>query len=252
MGIPLILAVIYFGGVLYAGAVAVALGIAALEFQHMRHPWLAPVAVLSAVIVAGIAVGARGGRGIWLAWLAGALVVAPLAALAQAEDDARREDVVWTLAAVTYAGFLGGFLVLLRDADNGRSWVFLAVLATFATDTAAYFTGRAIGKRPLAPAISPKKTFEGFVGGCIGGAIAVVALHAVFNLGTTPGQVALLALTLPIAAAAGDLVESAIKRIAGVKDASELIPGHGGVMDRLDSVLFVAPLVYLFVIWSAG
>lgn len=137
--------------------------------------------------------------------------------------------------------------MLLRDLDDGRAWTYLAVLATFATDTGAFFVGRAIGRHALAPRISPKKTVEGFVGGLAAGYAAVVVLHLAFDLDGNAAALAVLALLLPLAATIGDLVESAIKRATRIKDASHLIPGHGGVLDRLDSVFFTATLTYLFV-----
>ncbi len=249
VGIPVILLLIYTGGHVYVAAVAMALGVATLEFQHARRPWLDPVCVLSAALTAGIAVGAHTGRYEWWAWLVAAAVLAPLAALARPIGEPLVEDALWTLGGVTYVGFLGGSMVLLRDIDDGRTWVYLAVLSTFAVDTAAYFTGRAIGRHKLAPRISPKKTIEGFVGGCAFGFAAVVALNYAFDLGVEPAKIVPLALALPLAAAAGDLVESAMKRAMHIKDASELIPGHGGVLDRLDSILFTVALVYLYTQW---
>jgi phosphatidate cytidylyltransferase len=196
-------------------------------------------------------VGARASTGVWAAWLVAAAVIAPLAAMARPTDgDVRLEDALWTLAGVTYVGFLGSFIVLLRYIDfDGRSWVYLTVLSTFAVDTGSYFTGRAIGRHKLAPRISPKKTVEGLVGGYMAGFGAVVLLGYLFDLGVAPAKMSLLGLLLPGVAAVGDLAESAIKRLAGIKDASELIPGHGGVLDRLDSILFTFALVYLFTQW---
>jgi phosphatidate cytidylyltransferase len=247
VGIPLILWLIYFGGVAYVAAVAFALAIASLEYSHMRREWLDPVSLLTAFIVAGICAGAYAGRYEWLAWLGAALVIPPLAAAATAEDGEQSADAMWTLGGVTYVGFLGGFIVLLRFIDfDARAWVYLALLGTFAVDTAAYFVGRAFGKHALAPRISPKKTVEGFAGGWLFGAAAVIGLNYALDIQAPPGQIALLAVGLPVVAAAGDLAESAIKRVMGVKDASELIPGHGGILDRLDSVLFTFALVYLF------
>jgi len=110
----------------------------------------------------------------------------------------------------------------------------------------AYFVGRAIGHRPLAPVISPKKTVEGFLGGYIAGFAVVVGLNYIMDLGVPAAQIVLLALLLPPVATVGDLAESAVKRAVGIKDASELIPGHGGFLDRLDSILFVFAAVYFF------
>jgi len=250
VGVPVILLLIYAGGTWYTAAVAAALAIAAVEFQHARRDWLDPVCILTGALVAGIAVGARASTGVWASWLIGAAVLAPLAAMARPTDSDVRIDALWALAGVTYVGFLGSFMVLLRYIDfDGRSWVYLTVLSTFAVDTGSYFTGRAIGRHKLAPRISPKKTVEGLVGGYMAGFAAVVLLGYLFDLGVAPAKMSLLGLLLPGVAAVGDLAESAIKRLAGIKDASELIPGHGGVLDRLDSILFTFALVYLFTQW---
>lgn len=250
IGVPVIFLLIYLGGVWYVAAVAVALAIASAEYQHMRRPWLDPVCALAALVTAGIAVGAHDSRAVWLAWLGAALVLMPLAAVLRPAEGDLAIDVFWTLGGVTYVGFLGGFIVLLRDLDvDGRSWVYLTVLSTFAVDTGSFFVGRAIGHHPLAPAISPHKTIEGFLGGYATGLAAVVALGTAFDLGLDPGKLVLLGTLLPPVAAAGDLGESAVKRAMHIKDASQLIPGHGGVLDRLDSILFTFALVYLFTQW---
>lgn len=251
IGVPIILLLIVVGGIWYVAAVAAALAVASLDFQHARRSWLDPVCVLAALIAAGIAVGAHVGRVEWLVWIGAALVLMPLAALLRPADDGGVVDVFWTLGGVTYVGFLGGFMVLLRDLDpDGRSWVLLAALSTFAVDTVSFFVGRRWGRRPLAPTISPKKTVEGFLGGYAAGFAAVVLLAAVFDLGVEAGRIALLGALLPPIAAFGDLGESAIKRAMGIKDTSQLIPGHGGVLDRLDSILFTFALVYLFTQWA--
>lgn len=251
VGAPLIFLLIYFGGVWYAAAVAAALAVATLEFQHMQREWFDPVSLLTAALVGGIAIGAYAGRLEWIAWIAAAAVIAPLAAISRpAGTEGRTFDGLWTLLGVSYVGMLGSFIVLLRYLDfDARSWVFLAVISTFATDTGAYFTGRAAGRHLLAPRISPKKTLEGFVGGYIAGFAAVIACNYAFDLGVGPTSITGLALLLPPAATIGDLLESAIKRLMDVKDASEIIPGHGGVLDRLDSVLLTFAVTYVFTQW---
>ncbi|MEE8346094.1 MAG: phosphatidate cytidylyltransferase, partial [Dehalococcoidia bacterium] len=147
-----------------------------------------------------------------------------------------------------YVGFLGSHLIFLRDAPNGSDWVLLVLLATFATDTAAYIVGRLIGRTKISPAISPGKTLEGSLGGLVAGAAAVLVLNWALDAGAG-AEIVLLALLLPVFAQFGDLAESLIKRGGGVKDASRVIPGHGGFLDRLDSLLFTVPLVYYFLTW---
>jgi phosphatidate cytidylyltransferase len=247
VGVPIIFALIWLGGHWYAAAVAAVLAVGSLEFTHLRRAWFEPACILTAVVVAGILVGAHAGDRAWWAWLAAGVVFPPIAAAVNPTEDGPLVDATWALGGVIYLAWLGSFIVMLRDADDGREWTYLAVLSTFAVDTAAYFTGRAIGRHKLAPRISPKKTVEGFAGGWAAGAIAVVALHYIFDLGLDVEPVIALGVALPLAATVGDLLESAIKRHEHVKDVSELIPGHGGVLDRFDSILFTVPLVYLFV-----
>ena len=246
VGVPAIIGIVYLGGNWYVAAVAVALAIASIEFNHARRDWLDPVSVLTAVLVAGVAVGAHTGDYRFYAWMAAALAIPPIAAALFPTDEGALDDAVWIAFGVTYVAIIGSFLVQLRDIADGRSWVYLTVLSTFAVDTAAFFTGRTIGRKLLAPSISPKKTWEGLVGGWGAGFAAVVTLGYAFDLSIAPWKLSLLGLLLPLAAAAGDLAESAMKRRMHIKDASELIPGHGGLLDRLDSILFTFALVYAF------
>ena len=137
---------------------------------------------------------------------------------------------------------------MLREAGdsiyNGYHWLLYALFTTFATDTGAYFVGRAFGKHKLAPVISPGKTWEGAAGGLIWAVGISIALAAVLDLSFPLWQQVLLGLLLGTVAQMGDLLESALKRRAGVKDAGVLIPGHGGVLDRIDSLLVTIPVTY--------
>jgi phosphatidate cytidylyltransferase len=137
-----------------------------------------------------------------------------------------------------------GALVAIREAE-GPAPLFLLMLTVMASDTAQYYTGRLTGRRPLAPAISPKKTIEGAIGGFVFGAL-VLALVGVWWLPRVPVAFrALLGVTVVVLGITGDLFESMLKRSAGVKDSSALIPGHGGVLDRIDALLFAAPVYYI-------
>ena len=153
------------------------------------------------------------------------------------------------VAGAVYVGVLGGYLVDLRLLDQGREWMLFMLFTTFATDTGAYVIGRAFGRRKLAPRVSPGKTVAGLVGGLAAGATAALALNAALGLDRAPLAVAALGLIAAAAAVLGDLAESLLKRSLGVKDMGRLFPGHGGVLDRLDSVLFVTPVVYYAAAW---
>lgn len=161
----------------------------------------------------------------------------------------------WTIAGILYMGWLLSYLVALKGLDEGRNWVFLALFTTFASDTTAFFIGRAWGKHQFAPHISPKKTWEGAVGGVIGAIIVSLffILPTPLRLPMNWGQAILLGLLASIFGQLGDLVESLLKRNMGVKDSGRLIPGHGGVLDRIDSIVFTGVVVYYYVIWlNAG
>ena len=153
----------------------------------------------------------------------------------------------WTIAAIgfCYVTLPLAALGITRLGDAGLQWVALAFLATFATDTGAYAVGRAIGRRKLAPSVSPGKTWEGAIGGLLGAAGATVALvHLLDGIESRVWPALALGLAIGVAAQAGDLLESKLKRVAGAKDSGRLIPGHGGLLDRLDSLVPVFPLVY--------
>lgn len=156
-----------------------------------------------------------------------------------------------TLLGVLYVAFLGGFLVAMRvgfENSPGLSTQLLGFffLVLFGSDAGAYFAGRAIGKHKLAPSISPGKTVEGLVGGIL----AAAGLAAVSTWWFFPGlpyQFSIpLACVLAVFGVLGDLCESAMKRGSGAKDAASILPGHGGLLDRLDSLLFGAPILYYF------
>jgi phosphatidate cytidylyltransferase len=150
------------------------------------------------------------------------------------------------LFPIVYIGLPLGALAAVR-VSGGREAILLMMATIVISDSAQYYTGRAVGRRPLAPSISPKKTMEGAIGGLVFGTLAFV-IGARFVFAETP--VALLVLVGASIAAlgiVGDLFESLLKRSAGVKDSGALIPGHGGMLDRIDSWLFVAPVYYVFV-----
>ncbi len=155
----------------------------------------------------------------------------------------------WWLTAVLYVAVPGAHFILARNFVDGRDWLVVLLAITFATDTGAYACGRLLGRHRLAPAISPNKTVEGAIGGLAAGAAAAIGVPLLLGVATRmPGPV-LLAVTVPIAAMAGDLLESALKRRLGVKDMSTLLPGHGGLLDRLDSLLLAGPCLYWIVRW---
>jgi len=155
-------------------------------------------------------------------------------------------DSAAALFPVVYIGLPLGALAAVR-ASGGREALVLMMATIVISDSAQYYTGRALGRRPLAPTISPKKTVEGAIGGLVFGTLAFV-IGARFVFPVAPVfLVALVGATVSALGIVGDLFESLLKRSAGVKDSGTLIPGHGGVLDRIDSWLFAAPVYYVFV-----
>ena len=174
--------------------------------------------------------------------LGSGLILTLILALFQA-DGQPAMDWAWTAAGAVYIGGLLAPFVALRMRPDGLRWIALALLLTWLTDTGAYFVGLSFGRHKLAPRLSPKKTWEGAIGGWIIGVIGGTALGmGIVGLPLLPAL--LLAALLCFLAPLGDLAESMIKRQVGVKDSSRLIPGHGGVLDRLDSLLFIVPVTY--------
>jgi phosphatidate cytidylyltransferase len=164
---------------------------------------------------------------------------------------------LFTLGGALYLGYFFGFLIELWLADDEATrgwlgvlpvWLILALVPTWAADITAYVVGRRMGRRKIVPRISPGKTWEGTLAGF--GAAAVVVLLIATSAGINTGPTLLLAMLVGPVGFAGDLLESAIKRAAGAKDSGTLLPGHGGVLDRIDSLILVAPAV-AFVLWVA-
>jgi phosphatidate cytidylyltransferase len=158
----------------------------------------------------------------------------------------------WTLTGILYVGWLLSHLVALRGLDFGREWVLFALFTTFASDSTAFFIGRAWGRHHLAPNISPRKTWEGAVAGVLGAIIVSLLLTFLFNLPLSYAGAILLGLAVSVFGQVGDLVESLLKRNMGVKESGKLLPGHGGFLDRMDSVVFAGIVVYYYVILFGG
>jgi phosphatidate cytidylyltransferase len=251
VGIPVLVLLIWAGGPWYTGAACLILLLAALEFQAPRGD-ITPLALLAAAITAAMAAGAFVGAD-WVLWfMVGGAIIPLVWVTLRGDSRGALDDWSHAVAGIAYVGLLGSHAVLLRelpDGGVGRDWVYLTVFSTFATDTAAYFVGRSFGRRKLAPQISPGKTVEGTLGGIAGGFAAVLLANYLLGQRLEPALIVPLALLLPLAAVLGDLAESIVKRGMRVKDAGSAIPGHGGFLDRLDSLLFTFPVVYYFLIW---
>ncbi len=153
----------------------------------------------------------------------------------------------WWIASVLYISTLGSHFILINQINNGQNWIILMLGIVFATDTGAYTVGKMFGKHKLIPSISPNKTWEGAIGGYIVGTLIGGGIIYILNIHLSTSLIVLL--VCPITAIIGDIIESQIKRKLSVKDMSNILPGHGGILDRIDSILFTAPWVYWIVIW---
>jgi phosphatidate cytidylyltransferase len=159
-------------------------------------------------------------------------------------------DVSLTLFSTLYIGLLFGFVVSTRDTEYGAFWVWLIAISSWGSDTFAYFTGIMLGRHKLAPKLSPKKTIEGSIGGLIGSAVlgyiyTVVYTHYSFHdLRSYSWVVVAIVIVASVISQFGDLAASAIKRFFNQKDFGYILPGHGGILDRFDSFLLVAPVIY--------
>ena len=177
-----------------------------------------------------------------------AVVVPLMLGLAMKDRSAIFARWAWTLAGVMYLGWLTSYYVSLSLLEMGTAWVMMALMSTFASDISAFFVGRAIGRHKLAPSISPHKTWEGALAGLAGAVTVGLLVSWLMELPLRTYEAVLLALAVSILGQAGDLVESLFKRNTGVKDASHVLPGHGGFLDRIDSVVFAGLVVYYYVI----
>ena len=150
------------------------------------------------------------------------------------------------LFGILYVGYTLGHFLWLRTLDDGALLVFFVLLVTWAGDAAAYYVGKTCGSRPLAPRLSPNKTVEGFLGGLVVAPLVAWLGHVWFLPAVRPVDCLILGVLFTVLGLLGDLSESSLKRYAGVKDSGALIPGHGGMLDRVDSLLLNAPVFYYY------
>ena len=260
--IPVLVVALLLGGLWIALVVALATGVAAVEvFRLLRaagYPSLAPLGTVLALVVVFDAAQPRlvDGSGVML-FAVGAMIVA---AGSFALPDPRDGLATWMttvfgafyVALLAFVVRLGHVAPALPDGapllqlGPERGWILLLVLGVWAYDTGAYFVGRRFGRRRFLAHLSPSKTYAGLVVGTVAATIVVTLLLA--GLGQPPVAGLVLGPLVALASQAGDLAESMLKRAAGAKESGTLIPGHGGILDRVDSFLFAAPVVTLYVV----
>lgn len=159
------------------------------------------------------------------------------------------QEIGYTFLGPLYVGLLLGHLILLRATVEGREWTLLLFFTIWMGDIAAFYTGLSLGRHKLYPEISPNKTIEGAIGGILGCLMIVAAAKVLYMNQLSVVDVAIISIGIAVMGQLGDLCESMFKRAAGVKDSGNLIPGHGGILDRFDSVLFAAPFLYYYLVF---
>ena len=255
---PIVLILVFLGGWPFVGLVLVLAVVSLLEFYELgRGQDIPGNGMIGLIALVFLLIVYAAGQYNWLLilFLVTGAAVYVLETLRAAQPMSHRWGrVAVTLAGLAYAGFPSAFLMVIRALPDALIWFAFIICVTWGTDTLAYFGGRFWGKHPLAPRISPKKTVEGAIVGLVFGfaaGVAVLALSGKLAAGTV-----ILALLAPPLAVIGDLFESALKRFFHVKDSHlahlNLIPGHGGVLDRTDSLIWVITLCYFYLVLTGG
>jgi phosphatidate cytidylyltransferase len=256
--LPLLFAALWWGPpISFVGLAAVAIWLGLLEYYAMTARVGARSGRVPGLLAAtGIMAAFYFGRPEWIPAVLAALVILELIVELALNPHlaSTLATAATTLFGVLYVALLGGFIIALRVVPDAGTrlpakLLTLFFMIVFAGDTGAYYTGRTLGRHKLAPRISPGKTVEGAIGGLLGNAAAALGAHYWFFPELRLSHAIPLALIMGVLGILGDLSESMLKRGAQVKDASRLIPGHGGLLDRLDSMLFNAPVLYYFYVF---
>ena len=247
VGAPIVLGALWLGGWWLFALVALGSVVALHEFYAMARP-LRPLVLAGFAGAIAALLGAKLGGVEWmLGGFLSTLVLAFLFFLVATTRAPATAAISSTVFGAAWIGFGLGFLLLLRAVPDGRLAAFTVIIAVWVDDTAAYLIGRAVGRHKFSPAISPAKTWEGFVAGTAAGVFAVfVALYNQDFLSIADSIV--LGVVATVAAALGDLFESALKRDLEVKDSGRVLAGHGGVLDRVDAFLFAVPAAYFTIV----
>lgn len=243
-----LLAVLYFGGYPLLIACFLVAVVGAHEFYKGFHAMdikpCYPIAVISAVGLYAINLFTNDES--WhMLWLFGSVLLS-LLYLFKIEER-KLEDAMATITGIVYVVFFSYHVVLVEQTGKTAILIWLIVLAAFGTDICAYFAGVTLGKHKLCPKISPKKSIEGSIGGILGSVIAC-GIFGYFFANEYLVHCLVIGLLGGVVSQFGDLTASIFKRKMGIKDYGNLIPGHGGILDRFDSVLFTAPLVYYYIV----
>lgn len=254
--LPFGVALLLHGGWLLALVAVAVLGYAAWEyylmFQRGGYKPSAPVLIAGvAVLVLARQAFQFEGTGLLLSF-AVLLSMGTQVVHYESGDDTAAVDFNITLGGILYLGWLGAYLVSLRQLPQGQWWLLLVLAACWIGDAAAYLVGRKIGKHKLSQRVSPNKSWEGYIAGIVGAALGtwlVALIFTQFGSEILPTKGLLIGLVMAVITPLGDLGESMLKRGFGLKDSSQILPGHGGIMDRIDSWLWAGAIGYYLIMW---
>lgn len=251
--LPFLIFLIYKGGNFFTGLVSIVCLLALCEyFRIVFNP--GGKAISGVILLLGLFSGQciiwaahRNAPDLILGAIAFNLILSALFSLTQFKSDPFiLENTSKQIQGMVYIPLLLSFLVLIRDSADGMHWIFFLTGIIFAGDIGAFYAGTYLGRHKLCPSVSPGKTIEGSIGG-LAANVGFGALFQYFFLPTLPwGSSVLLFLSIGIAGQVGDLFESEFKRFSRVKDSGVILPGHGGILDRIDALLFAAPVAYFF------
>jgi phosphatidate cytidylyltransferase len=249
IGMPFLIAAIWFGTPWLTILIAVVAVASGIEFYRMAGQKKLEPLTCAGIIAILLLVASPHCPYVSLvpALISMVIVITLLWILFRSPREKSFDNWAWTIAGIFFIGWTLSYWIELRILETGREWVFWILLIIVASDTGAYFVGRAIGKHFIAPAISPKKTWEGSIGGLVFSVIIAVVFGLVFSLPMTYWHMILLGAIINIFTQLGDFVESLLKRNTGVKDSSNIVPGHGGVLDRMDSFIFTGIIAYYYI-----
>jgi len=257
--LPIGLLAIHFGGLPYELLVTLLLVVAAWEYvQLFLAGGLQPAGFLIPAGVLMLALGRMWDGFQSAPWLASLLILVSMTYHLLAYERGRDQsgsDFAISLGGIFYLGWIGPYLISLRALPEGEWWVLLVLPAVWLADSGAYFIGVRFGRHKLSPRLSPHKTWEGYLAGVVTGTLGAALLALVWRIGAGPEtaitfwRAAWLGFVISVLTPLGDLGESMIKRQVGAKDSSHIIPGHGGVFDRIDSWLWAGVIGYYIVTW---
>ena len=257
--LPVGLAAIWYDGQFYVALVSIILVVAAWEYYHLfRVGGFKPS---GAVLIGGtllLTLGRAASGFADMGWMIGLILVSAMAIHLFAFERGRIEsgtDFTVTISGALYVGWLGAYLISIRDLPEGRFWLLTVLPAIWFADTGAYTIGRRFGRHRMAPRLSPKKSWEGYFAGVAASVVftgllaGVLSILAGSEIAVSPANASLIALVLSSLSPLGDFGESMLKRQMGVKDSSHILPGHGGIFDRIDSWLWGVLLGYYLIVW---